>query len=174
MDCRRRGKNSNGQACVEFALLLLVFGMLVLAVYDFSCAIRASNVIANMSREGANLASRPSTGLQDNLQGIMNTLALTAQPLDMTSKGMMFITIVQGDTIQSQEAWGNSGLKGTTNSRIGTPTTADPHPKALNLAALNLSPGQTAYVVEVFYNYQSLFSNSVVTLAKEFYSRTVF
>lgn len=174
MWCGRRRESSSGQACVEFALLLLVFGMLVLAVYDFSCAIRASSVIANMSREGANLASRPSTGLQNNPQGIMNTLALTAQPLDMRSKGMMFITVVQGDTIQSQEAWGNSGLKGTTSSRIGTPSPADPNPKAQNLASLNLNHGQRAYVVEVFYNYQSLFSNSVVTFAKELYSRTVF
>lgn len=174
MGPRRRGEKSSGQACVEFALLLLVFGGAMLAVYDFACAIRASNAIANMSREGANLASRPSAGVQDDPQGIMNTLAVTAQPLEMRSRGMMFITVVQGDTIQSQEAWRNSSLKNAISSKIGSPSPADPHPKAKNLASLNLNPSQTAYVVEVFYNYRSLFSNSVVTLANQFYSRTVF
>lgn len=158
---------------MEFALLLLVFSALMLVVYDFACAIRASNVIANMSREGANLASRPAAGLQ-NLQGIMNALAATAKPLEMRSRGMMFITVVQGDSIQSQEAWENSSLKDAIGSRIGSPSLGDPHPKAKNLSSLNLSPSQTAYVVEIFYNYQSLFSNSAVTVANQFYSKTVF
>lgn len=174
MFTRRRFVKSGGQACVEFALLLLVFVALILALYDLACAIRVSNSIANMSREGANLASRPTAGVQDDPQALMNTLALTAQPLDMRTKGMIFITVVQGDTIQKQEAWANGDLKNAISSKIGSPSSADPHPKASNLAALKLNPDQTAYIVEVFYNYPSLFSNSLVTLANQFYSRTVF
>lgn len=174
MFTRRRLATSHGQACVEFALLLLVFVAAILALYDFACALRVSNSIANMSREGANLASRPTAGVQDDPQALMNTLALTAQPLDMSSKGMIFITVVQGDTIQKQEAWEKSPLKNSISSKIGSPSPGEPHPKASNLAALNLTPDQTAYIVEVFYNYQSLFSNNVITLANQFYSRTVF
>ncbi len=161
-----------GQACVEFALLLLVFGLVLLGVYDFSCAIRANNVISSVSREGANLASRPAPGTQPDLQGIMDLLASTAQPLDMARRGMMYITEVQGDSIQAQEAWNKGGLK--VESRIGTYTTGGAHPKALNLEALNLGSGQRAFVVEVFYEYRSLFSGSIVKLDKQFYSRTVF
>ncbi|MBU5614646.1 TadE/TadG family type IV pilus assembly protein [Geomonas azotofigens] len=159
---------------VEFALLLLVFALLLLGIYDFACAIRVSNTIANMSREGANLASRPSPGLHENPQAVMDVLAATAQPLDMRGKGMMFVTVVKGDRILSQNPWKNSGLQNDISSRIGTPSPADPNPVANELASLNLNPKQTAYVVEVFYNYQSLFSNSAVTLGKQFYSRTVF
>lgn len=163
---------ARGQACVEFALLLLVFGLVLLALYDFSCAIRASTVIANVSREGANLAARPAPGTQPDLQGVMDLLAATAQPLDMAQRGMMYITEVQGDTVKAQEAWTRGALR--VESRIGTYTPGGAHPKALDLDALNLGSGDRAFVVEVFYEYRSLFSGSVVTLNKRFYSRTVF
>lgn len=165
-------EGGRGQACVEFALLLLVFGVVLLAVYDFSCAIRANSVISNVSREGANLAARPAPGTQPDLQGIMDLLAATAQPLDMTQRGMMYITEVQGDTIQAQEAWKKGALR--VDSRIGSYTSGGAHPKALNLDALKLGSGERAFVVEVFYQYRSLFSGSMVTLDKLFYSRTVF
>ena len=47
-----------------------------------------------MSREGANLASRSTT----TPQYIMNALASTAQPLNMSSNGMIYITQVSGTT----------------------------------------------------------------------------
>ena len=166
------GKMPGGQACVEFAMLLLVIVLLLMGVFDLACAIRANNTIANMSREGANLASRSSAGLRDNPQAIMDTLAATAQSLDMRGEGMMYITVVQGGTITLQEGWKNGAL--AASSKVGTPSESDPHPKARNLESLNLTSGQTAYVVEVFYDYRSLFSNGVMTLANRFYSRTVF
>ncbi|GFO64875.1 pilus assembly protein [Geomonas paludis] len=169
-----RSHNGRGQALVEFSLLLLVFALLMLALYDFACAIRASNTISNMSREGANLASRPAPGLQNNPQAVMDVLAATAQPLDMTERGMMFITVVQGKRIQAQDRWAKGTPQSDINSRIGTPTSAEPNPVANDLASLDLKPEQTAYVVEVFYNYRSLFSNSAIAVGKQFYSRTVF
>ncbi|WP_136516069.1 TadE/TadG family type IV pilus assembly protein [Geomonas edaphica] len=163
---------ARGQACVELALLLLVFGLVLLAIYDFSCAIRANTVISNVSREGANLAARPAPGTLPDLQGIMDLLAATAQPLDMAQRGMMYITEVQGDTIQAQEAWNKGALR--VDSRIGTYTPGGAHPQALGLDALKLGNGERVFVVEVFYEYRSLFSGSMVTLDKQFYARTVF
>ncbi|MBJ6751635.1 TadE/TadG family type IV pilus assembly protein [Geomonas anaerohicana] len=174
MKLRRHSNKGKGQALVEFALLLLVFAVLMLALYDFACAIRVSNTISNMSREGANLACRPSPGLQNNPQGVMDVLAATAQPLDMTGRGMMFITVVQGDRILVQDRWDKGNPQTDISSRIGTPTPAEPNPVTNGLASLNLQPEQTAYVVEVFYNYRSLFSNSAIAVGKQFYSRTVF
>jgi len=167
-------ERTSGQACVEFAIILPILVALLFGIYDFACAIRAHNSISNMSREGANLASRPSAGMQDRMQDIMNVLAVTAQPLDMKANGMIFITVVQGDTIQSQEGWENGGLKGAVASRVGTPTASELKPKAQGLASLALAADQTAYVVEVFYNYKSLFSNGGLLLGKQLYSRTVF
>lgn len=171
---RSHSDKISGQALVEFTCILLLLVPLLMALYDFSCAIRANNSISNMSREGANLASRPSAGMQDDKQGIMNALALTAQPLDMRTNGMIFITEVQGNVILSQEGWKNSTRKDAVASRIGSPTASAPHPGAENLGPLKLEPGQTAYVVEVFYKYRSLFSNSGFDLSGDLYSRTVF
>lgn len=160
---------------LELAVVLPLLVLLMLGIFDFACVIRATNTISNMSREGANLASRTSLASND----IMNALADTAQPLDMQNKGMIYITVVQGVTgaapqIQTQTGWQNSILKNTIASRIGTPTPSNPNPNALNLGALNLTTGQTASVVEVFYSYQSLFSTNLKKLATQYYSRAIF
>lgn len=174
MEQRTRSDKQTGQAVVEFAIVLPLLLLLLMGIYDFACALRANNSISNMSREGANLASRPSAGMQDKRQDIMNALAATAQPLNMRENGMMFITVIQGDTIRSQERWENGSLRDAVASRLGTPTPSEPHPKAQGVASLALAPDQTAYVVEVFYNYRSLFSSNALLLGGELYSRTVF
>ena len=171
----RTGDNAtSGQACVELAIVLPVLVLLLVCVYDFACAIRANNTIANMSREGANLASRSSLGTVD----ILNVLADTAQPLDMKNNGMIYVTVVQGATgqpiIVSQVGWQNGNLKDSISSRIGTPSAANPNPPAQNLGALTLDASKTVHVVEVFYNYQSLFSSSLTNLAGQFYSKSIF
>jgi Flp pilus assembly protein TadG len=165
---------TSGQACVELAVILPLLVLLLLGVYDFACAIRANNTISNMSREGGNLSSRSSFAMQD----IMNSLAVTAQPLDMQNNGMIYVTVVQGAVgqprIQSQEGWQSSNLKDTISSRIGTPTPSDLNPLAQNLGTLTLGPSQTVRIVEVFYNYRSLFSSNVARLASQFYSKSIF
>ena len=167
-------RNTRGQAFVELALVLPILVLLLVGVYDFACAIRADNTISNMSREGANLASRTSMAPQD----IMNTLAMTAKPLDMQNNGMIYITVVQrtaGQTqILNQTGWQNSNIKNTITSRIGTPTPGSPTPPAQNLGSLPLAANQTINVVEVFYYYTNLFSANDGRLGRQFYSRTIF
>jgi len=169
--CRTRG--TSGQALLELALTLFFLVFLITGIFDFSMAVRTSNTIANMSREGAQLASRSTIASQD----IMNTLSDTAQSLQMQNNGMMYITVVQGTggtpQIQSQTGWQASTLKNTIQSRIGTPTVQNPNPNAQNLSGINLTNGQTATVVEVFYNYRSLFSSNLARLARQFYSKTI-
>lgn len=169
----RRTLGTNGQAMIELALILPFLALLVLGVCDFSRAIHAKNVIINMSREGANLASRSSLAKQD----IMDALACTAQPLDMQGMGMMYITTVQGvkngknvdPIIQSQEGWQN---KSVPQSLIGTPVGSNPVAK--NLGTLSLKDGDTIYVVEVFYDYRSLFSMGKKMIKSQLYSMTIF
>jgi len=160
-------QETRGQALVELAIILPILTLLFLGVFDFSRAIYTKNMITNVSREGANLASRDSQLMQQDPQTVMNTLAETAQPLDMQNNGMIYITVVQGassgnPTIQTQYPWANTNLKTTTQngtvyniqSRFGTQVS----PNTSSLATLGLRVGQTASIVEVFYNYQSLFS----------------
>lgn len=172
MDARIDNKlfNTRGAALVELAIVLPLLLILALGVFDFARAIHAKNMLTNMSREGANLASRSATANTD----IMNTLAYTAQPLDMRSNGMIYVTVVQGNPengsvvprIISQSRWLN---RSNPQSRIGS-AAGD---SAQNLDALNLAQGETVYAVEIFYRYRSVFYN-YLGLDKQLYSMSVF
>lgn len=52
----RRKPRARGQALVEFALVLPVLLLLMLALFDFGRAIYAFNTVSNAAREGARLA----------------------------------------------------------------------------------------------------------------------
>lgn len=167
--------DGRGQALVELALVLPLLVLLFLGVFDFSRAIHAKNIITNVSREGANMASRSSLAPQD----IMNALAWTARPLDMQNKGMMYVTVVQGTggdpTIQSQTAWANAAnTMKLVGSRLGAPTPSNPNPPVRSLASLGLKTGQKAQVIEVFYKYQNVFSFNSGRLSSQYYSMAVF
>ena len=171
MKTRANHTRNSGQAMIELAVVLPILVLLILGVFDFACAIRSNNTISNMSREGANLASRTSLAQQD----IMNAIAGTAQQMNMQNNGMMYITVLDGvsggdPTIQSQYAWSGSSLSNKPASQLGTQAMPTTH----SLATLKLQTGQTANVVEVFYIYQSLFSSNAARLKKQFYSRTIF
>lgn len=155
---RLRGKlrQLKGQSVLELAIILPVLVLLMLGLVDLSRAIQAYNIIANMSREGANLALRASSS---SAQQIMNSLANTAQPLAMSSKGMMYITEVRGVTRESS-------VVPVINSSIGwknrtTPSsTVNDASVARILKDIELRNGDTVYIFEVFYKYDSLFNPS--------------
>ncbi len=84
---------ASGQSMVELALILPIMLLLLLGVVDFGRAILFNNILINMSREGANLASR-STDLEK--QFIISALNHTSAPLTMASHGMVYITRVKG------------------------------------------------------------------------------
>jgi Flp pilus assembly protein TadG len=65
---------------VELALVLPILVTLALGIFDLSCAIRANNILINVSREGASLALRTSRSAI-SAEDLMNSLAATAQPL---------------------------------------------------------------------------------------------
>lgn len=163
-------RGAKGAAFVELAIVLPLLVLMALGVFDFARAIHAKNMITNMSREGANLASR--TAIPG--ANIMNAIAYTAQPLDMVNNGTIYITVVQGTTehgstapiIQSQSRWRN---KSNPPSKIGS-TTGD---VAQNLGDLNLAEGETVYSVEVFYRYRGMFFH-YLGLDKQLYSMSVF
>lgn len=147
-----------GQSVVELALMLPVLVVLMLGLVDVSRAIQAYNIIANMSREGANLALRSSNTI--NPQDIMNSLANTAQPLAMGSRGMMYITEVRG------VAGSNSAVAPVIRNRIGWKNQSVPSSRVNEstvgriLKDIKLKHGDRVYIFEVFYRYDSLFNPS--------------
>jgi Flp pilus assembly protein TadG len=166
---------STGQALVEAAIALPLLVLLVIGVFEFSRSIQANNIVVNMSREAANLASRTSV----SPQAIMDAVGDTAQPLDMTHHGMIYITKVQGVKIGStvhtvvvsstdQARWAKGGYR--VASKIGTPSG---HNFQVSIPNLTLGNGEVAFVAEVFYDYPVTFTNEFPWNPK-LYSMTIF
>ena len=86
-------RRQKGVAAVEFALVLPFLLMLAVPVFDLARIVQGDMILTNLSREGANLASRSS---QDP-QTIMTALAMTTPPLDMASNGSMYISKIMGN-----------------------------------------------------------------------------
>lgn len=147
-------RDRSGQGLVELALLLPVLIVLTLGLIDLSRAIHAHNCIVNMSREGANLASR--SMLIHDLKGrqtIMNSLAGTAQTLDMKSNGMMYLIRVRnsgGFTELDAEAW--------KQRPDGPPSAVDDTTLPNYLGKITPGPHDEIWICEVFYQYRSMFA----------------
>jgi len=54
---RARGRGRRGQAMVEFALVIPIFLLLLVAIFDLGRAVFAYNTLTNAAREGARLAA---------------------------------------------------------------------------------------------------------------------
>jgi len=138
----------HGQSVVELALVLPVLIALVIGIFDYSCAIQANNIITNMSREGANLASR--TTIPPEV--IMASLASTAQPLALQNKGAMYITKVTNDsgTLKVKlpvDSWGKANE---------LPSRVDRANVAGTLGSITIQPGESVFIAEVLYRYEFL------------------
>lgn len=137
----RRVRDTSGQSLVEFAFVSLVLMVILFGMIDFGRAIYRQQLITNLSREGANLASRDST-FQETLQALVDS----AGSLDIEQEGFIILSELSRDTdgnlsITQQQSRGTR----TTTSKIGTVG------GAVNFSQGNLPvPGQTLIVAEVF------------------------
>ena len=167
-------RRTRGVALVALALVLLVLLVLVLGVIDFSRMIQFNNVLISLTREGANLAARST----EPPQFIVKTLMDTAQPLQMNTDGMMYITKLVGNgTTQARVAAqyrSTSGGKTTLSSALwactswsagvcSVPGTAGPPDTRPTVTLpVALTNGETVYAVEAFYDY-TLFTRFVLS-----------
>jgi Flp pilus assembly protein TadG len=172
-------RRQRGVAAVEMALLLPLLVAVALPVIDFARNMQAQMILINVSREGANLASRAS--LTFPMQTIMNSLSTTTPPLTMSAHGQIFITEIVGSNncdangnnctgvVIAQYKWNggnyasaasklwNCGSGGTqwatdgTGSCAGLPAAGSNNSPQVSLLRGQLSNGQTAYAVEAFY-----------------------
>jgi len=173
-----------GLAAVEFALLLPVLLVLLIALIDVARALQANMILINMSREAANLAARGKLQLSENAQAIIGQVAATAPPLDMNKLGMIYITRIMGSgsgsaaksVVLEQYRWddsaNNRGYRASgyaptskvwTCSNWASATTGSclvPGGASAPLVSMmsgQLSDGEVIYVVEVFYKFNMLF-----------------
>jgi Flp pilus assembly protein TadG len=166
-----KGKSGEkGQALVELAIVLPLLLLLLFGAVDFSRAIHAKSIITQMSREAANLVARPNTSQTGvdatDFQNAMYFVAKDAGQLKMMDQGMMYITKVEyvsGSTgtamaVKIQVPWiqGNSGKFSSKLPAVEGATVS-----ANDIGNITLTAATPiAYVVEVFYEYNSLLLGS--------------
>ncbi len=169
-------KKSDGVALIELAIILPILLLLVFGAFEYARAIHAKNIITNMSREGANLVSRTSYPGQQ----IMDSIALTAQPLDMTANGMIFITEVRGQgadptvpRVTAQRRW--TGGSYHPSSRVWSGCSnwdADgaclknfdeltDNEAEVDLNGLELKDREVVFAVEIFFDYQAIITYAI-------------
>jgi hypothetical protein len=172
-----------GNSLIEFALSLPVLMILVFGVVDYGRALQFSNVLVSMSREAANLSAR-TTALPEYIIG---SLSLTAQPLDIGSDGMIYITSIVGRAdahgavtayVQDQHrlTGGQAGLASrvyvcpswNADGSCNVPASAKP----LIALGVTLTDGQVVSAAETAYLFQPIVGY-VMQTQLPLYSRTV-
>ena len=138
-------RRSHGLAVVEFAMVLPILLIIMFAVVDFGRAVLVRQVMVNLSREAANLASR-GTELQD----VVNAIRLSSQPLDIDENGYLIVTEVSRDingnlSISRQQIVGGEPQGSRIGTGVGNTAVLPDTDIDIPLA------GQNMYVAEVFY-----------------------
>lgn len=180
-----RRSRASGVAAVEFALWLPLLLVLVVALVDIARGIQANMILINLSREGANLASRGTLQLSDNAQTVIGQVAASGSPLEMNQRGMIYITrivgLANGGTTRSivleQYRWddsvNNRGFRvsgyapvskvwtcgswaGPVAGTCSVPTGSNA--PAVSLMSGTLADGEVIYVVETFYKFNMVFA----------------
>lgn len=181
----KRRSHGSGQSMIELALILPILLLLCFGAAELSHAILFNNILINISREGANLASRTT----QSPQFIIDALNHTSAPLEMEAKGMLFISrvkgvdggsglvlsvvdeqyrAVQGNTALTSRLWNcpqwDAAGKCTLPVSVATRVVAMPFAVGL---------GYEVYVVEALYDYSPL-TNLFLTTSPQLYSVTYF
>lgn len=159
---------ARGLVTVEMVFVIPLLLLLGLGVIELSHVILAKNISTAVAREGANLASR---SFSDSDQEIMDALALSADPLDFSQNGVIYISVVVGDDdpypyISEQHRWlghgygSSSRMWGGCSSWDGNGACVIPSrkPRITNFPMI-LEPGETVHIVEVIYDYSYLTSH---------------
>lgn len=178
-------RRAGGVAAVEFALWLPLLLLLIVALVDIARGVQANMILINLSREGANLASRGKLQLSENAQVIIGQVAASGSPLEMNERGMIYVTRIMGlanngatrSIVLEQYRWddsvNNRGFRvsgyapvskiwtcgswaGAVAGTCAVPTGANA--PAVSLMSGSLADGEVIYVVETFYKFNMVFA----------------
>jgi len=146
-----RGR-SRGQAAAEFAVVAPLLLVLICGAIDFGRALNDVQIMADLTRQGSNLASR-GTPLNESSAAVVSG----ASGLDLVHYGDVISTSVTNENgaykISGQDSSTSDGLtKLSATSKIGTGVGAT---ATLPTAAQNAIPqnGQTVFVTEIFFTF---------------------
>jgi Flp pilus assembly protein TadG len=164
----------SGQATVELAFGATVLFLLIFASIDFGRALNDLQVMADLTRQGSNLASR-GTSLPEAAAAVISG----ESGLDLANHGLVIVTSVTNEksvfTITGQASDGKLAQSSKIGTGVGTNVT-----KTLPASAeSSLQNGQTVYVTEVFYTFNALtplgtITNDAVELPSTLYNSAYF
>ena len=134
---------------LEFAIVVSLVIVMVFAIIDFGRAFNQMQELVGLTRQGSNLASR-GTSLSDSASAVISGDA----PLNLTTSGEVILTSVtnnaSGNIITGQVTMGGLNVASRVGQAVGGSATLPPAAVAM------LQPGQSIYITEIFYSYQSI------------------
>jgi Flp pilus assembly protein TadG len=166
--------NRSGQATVELAFAVALLLLLICASIDFGRALNDVQIMADLTRQGSNLASR-GTSLTEAAAAVISG----ESGLDLANHGSVIVTSVTNNnnvfTISGQATSGALSESSKIGTGVGTNVT-----KSLPAAAENsLQNGQTIFITEIYYSFTALtpvgaLTNSVIDMPSTLYDSAYF
>ena len=178
---------SAGAAAVEFALVIVLLGALLFPTIDLARAVQANTILINITREGANQASRTSLTAVTS-QTILDALGATTPPLNMQTYGAMYITEIEGvvggdNKLVRQFRWVRGAGAGLV-SQINPCASYDAQGscyfgsgQTTSVMSGALGSGQMIYAVESLYQFTPWTDLPVLgmpSVPRNLYARTIF
>ena len=145
----------SAQSLIELTLVVVVLLVLMFGLIDFGRAIYMQQVITNLTREGANLASRgPGDTRTEIISNAVAAVIASASPLSITTNGVVIITAVTNNArgsffINEQQKKGALTDNSKVGTRVGGTATLPPTSPFPPLSQSN----HTVYVAEIYYKY---------------------
>jgi Flp pilus assembly protein TadG len=156
----------SGQAIAEFAMAVTILLIFIFAAIDFGRALNDLQVMADLTRQGSDLASR-GTPLGGNT-GAVAAVVSGESSLDLVNNGNVIITAVTNTNnvykISGQDSSTTDGrTKLSTTSKIGTGVGTNVSATLPAAAQSLLQNGQTLFITEVFYGFTALTPIGTIT-----------
>ncbi|MGI9421455.1 MAG: TadE/TadG family type IV pilus assembly protein [Geminicoccaceae bacterium] len=158
---RRPERNGDrGNVAVEFALVLPVLLLLLLASAELGRYVLLNQKVDRVAITMSDLVARAETISEAELDDIFNAAAHVAEPFDLSGRGRVVISSVtnpdgEGATVAWQRAGGGSFI---TASEVGSEGEAADLP-----GEFDVREGETAIVSEVFFDFRPFLSEMIVS-----------
>ncbi len=142
---RSFGRATAGQSMVEFAVLAPLLLLIFLGMVEAATAYDRQHVLAGLSREGANIASRGA-----ELQEVIDVITANGASIGFGELGGVVVSrvLIDEDATEVTAQLGTPGFE--PRSRLGA--VGDP---AIGFEGLGLVEGHELHVVELFYDYNA-------------------
>jgi len=154
----RSFRNDKGVAALELSLILPVLLVLVFAIIDFGLLTHARLILANIAREGGNLASRDIKAGND----LIKMLQTSANPLKLQEDGRICISSIEAGTPNNHDP----AISGTDPPVCAGSLAA---PSSISAGAANLGLTQKVYDHLVFNSGNKASDINGVTVVETFY-----